>query len=92
MDGWMRRLTARPHHAGSAANREHAEFLAELMESWGYDVTIEEFDILLPTPRTRELELTAPGSFIATLTEMPVDGDPSTLQYADLLADRKSVV
>lgn len=86
MDGWMRRLTARPHHAGSAANREHAEFLAELMESWGYDVTIEEFDILLPTPRTRELELTAPGSFIATLTEMPVDGDPSTLQYAELLA------
>ncbi len=86
MDGWMRRLTARPHHAGSAANREHAEFLAELMESWGYDVTIEEFDILLPTPRTRELELTAPGSFVATLTEMPVDGDPSTLQYDDLLA------
>ncbi|MEE8543613.1 MAG: M28 family peptidase, partial [Gammaproteobacteria bacterium] len=86
MDGWMRQLTARPHHAGSAANREHAEFLSELMESWGYDVTIEEFDILLPTPRTRELELTAPGSFIATLTELPVDGDPSTLQYADLLA------
>ena len=86
MDAWMRRLTASPHHAGSAATREHAEFLSGLMESWGYDVTIEEYDILLPTPRVRELELTAPSSFTATLTEMPVDGDPSTLEYDDLLA------
>ncbi|TDJ45169.1 MAG: folate hydrolase, partial [Gammaproteobacteria bacterium] len=86
MDGWMRRLTASPHHAGSAANRENAKFLSELMESWGYDVTIEEYDILLPTPKIRELELTAPNFFTATLTEMPVEGDPSTLEYEDLLA------
>ena len=86
MDGWMQRLSARPHHAGSVATKEHAEFLSELMESWGYDVTVEEYDILLPTPKIRELELTAPTTFTATLTEMPVDGDPSTLQYDDLLA------
>ncbi|MFP6829503.1 MAG: M28 family peptidase [Gammaproteobacteria bacterium] len=86
MDGWMQRLSARPHHAGSVATEEHAEFLSELMESWGYDVTVEEYDILLPTPKIRELELTAPTTFTATLTEMPVDGDPSTLQYDDLLA------
>jgi len=86
MDGWMRRLTASPHHAGSAANRENAKFLSELMESWGYDVTIDEYDILLPTPKIRELELTAPNFFTATLTEMPVEGDPSTLEYEDLLA------
>lgn len=90
MDGWMRRLTASPHHAGSAANREHAIFLSELMESWGYDVTIDEYDILLPTPKIRELELTAPNFFTATLTEMPVEGDPSTLQYDDLLAPYNS--
>ncbi|MCZ6475006.1 MAG: M28 family peptidase [Gammaproteobacteria bacterium] len=90
MDGWMRRLTASPHHAGSAANRENAKFLSELMESWGYDVTIDEYDILLPTPKIRELELTAPNFFTATLTEMPVEGDPSTLQYEDLLAPYNS--
>ncbi|MCZ6498836.1 MAG: M28 family peptidase, partial [Gammaproteobacteria bacterium] len=90
MDGWMRRLTASPHHAGSAANRENAKFLSELMESWGYDVTIDEYDILLPTPKIRELELTAPNFFTATLTEMPVEGDPSTLEYEDLLAPYNS--
>ena len=86
MDLWMRRLTETPHHAGSAATQEHAAFLSELLESWGYDVSVEEYDILLPTPRTRELELTAPTTFTASLTELPVDGDPSTEQYDDLLA------
>ncbi len=86
MDEWMRRLTAVPHHAGSAATREHAEFLAKLFESWGYEVEIAEYDILLPTPRTRELELTAPETFTASLAESPVEGDASTRQYEDLLA------
>ena len=86
MDLWMRRLTQTPHHAGSAVTQEHAEFLSELLASWGYDVSVEEYDIVLPTPRTRELELTAPTTFTASLTEMPVDGDPSTEQFDDLLA------
>ena len=67
-------FTATPHHAGSAATKQHSEYLSELLESWGYDVSVVEYDVVLPTPRTRQLELTAPTTFTASLTELPVAG------------------
>ncbi len=36
MDQWLRRMSAKPHHAGSAAGKENAEFIASLFESWGF--------------------------------------------------------
>ena len=36
MDQWLRRLSAKPHHAGSPAGKENAEFIASLFESWGF--------------------------------------------------------
>ena len=56
-----------------------------LLESWGYDVEIAEYQILLPTPRVREVELIAPTRFSASLTEDSLDEDPSTSVRADLL-------
>jgi len=85
MDEWLRRLSAKPHHVGSAAGREAVDFMAELLESWGYEVEIAEYDILLPTPVTRELELLGPNSYSATLTEDSLDEDPSTSVREDLL-------
>ena len=85
MDGWLRRLTARPHHVGSAYGKENAEFIAELLESWGYDVAIEEYRILLPTPLVREVELLSPGHFVASLEEDSLAEDPSTSVRDDLL-------
>ena len=78
MDEWLRRLTAEPHHVGSAYGKENAEFIADLLESWGYDVDIEEYSILLPTPKVREVELMAPTRFTASLYEDSLDEDPST--------------
>ncbi len=57
---WMKRLSARPHHAGSPYGKENAEFMAGLFRSWGYDTKIEEFQVLLPTPKLRRLEMLAP--------------------------------
>ena len=53
MDEWLRLLSTMPHHAGSMAGKENAAFIAELLESWGFDVEIAEYQILLPTPKTR---------------------------------------
>src|SRR5919112_4086833 len=44
MREWMRRLSARPHHVGSAYDRENAEFMAGSLRSpgsatWGGQVT-----------------------------------------------------
>src|SRR5262249_14837243 len=64
---WMKRLSARPHHLGSAYGKENADFVAGLFRSWGYDTEIERFDVLFPTPKTRLLEMTAPQKFTAKL-------------------------
>src|SRR5258706_13004211 len=53
---WMKRLTAQPHHLGSPAGKEAAEFIAAQFRSWGYETEIERFDVLFPTPKTRLLE------------------------------------
>ncbi len=78
MDGWLRHMSAKPHHVGSAAGKDLVEYVAGLFESWGYDVEIAEYEILLPTPVTRELELVAPVRFTATLEEDSLAEDPST--------------
>jgi len=85
MDQWLRRMSAKPHHAGSAGSKENAEFIASLLESWGYDVEIAEYEILLPTPRVREVELVAPTQFSASLREESLVEDPSTSVRDDLL-------
>lgn len=85
MDAWLRRLSARPHHVGSAYGRENAEFIAGLFRSWGYEVEIAEYQIMLPVPRTRELQMLSPGTFVASLAEDTLDADPSTAVREELL-------
>jgi N-acetylated-alpha-linked acidic dipeptidase len=85
MLGWLRHLSAKPHHAGSAAGQQNAEFIAELLAAWGYEVEIAEYEILLPTPKTRHLELLTPIPFRATLIEDSLAEDPSTSAREGLL-------
>ena len=85
MDEWLRLLSTMPHHAGSLAGKENAEFIAGLLESWGYEVEIAEYQILLPTPKTRELELLSPTQYTATLTEDSLAEDASTSRREKLL-------
>ena len=81
---WMKRLSARPHHVGSAYGKENAEFMAGLFKSWGFETKIERFDVLFPTPKTRIVEMTSPVKFRAKLNE-PVIRQPSTAQQAEQL-------
>ena len=66
MDEWLRHMTLRPHHVGAPASKDNAEFIADLLESWGYDVEIAEYQVLLPTPKVREIELVAPTRYSAS--------------------------
>src|SRR5438270_2272265 len=66
---WNKRLSARPHHLGSAYDKENAEFIAAQFRSWGYQTQIESFDVLFPTPKTRLVEMTAPERFTMKLQE-----------------------
>ncbi|MDQ3804591.1 MAG: M28 family peptidase, partial [Acidobacteriota bacterium] len=82
---WMKRLAARPHHVGSEYGRQNAEFMAGLFRSWGYEVEIERFNVLFPTPRERVLELTAPERFAARLAEPPLAEDSTSNQTGEQL-------
>lgn len=75
---WMRTLTAEPFWTGSPYNREMAEWTADRFREWGFDVEIEEFQVLYPLPRIRHLELLSPGQYTARLREPPIEGDPSS--------------
>ena len=80
MREWMRRMTLRPHHLGSAYGKQNAEFMRGLFRSWGYDAQLEEFQVLFPTPRTRLLEMTAPERFTAKLAEPQLTEDGTSSQ------------
>jgi N-acetylated-alpha-linked acidic dipeptidase len=82
---WMKRLSARPHHLGSAYDHDNAEFIASLFRSWGYDTNIEQFQVLFPTPKTRLVELIAPEKYTAKLFEPPVAGDATSGQSNEQL-------
>lgn len=82
---WMKRLTAKPHHLGSAYNKENADFIAAQFRSWGYDTKLEEFQVLFPTPKTRTVEMTAPEKFTMRLNEPAIAGDATTAQQDEQL-------
>jgi N-acetylated-alpha-linked acidic dipeptidase len=82
---WMKRLSARPHHLGSAYDHDNALFLESLFKSWGYDTHIEQFDVLFPTPKTRVVELVAPEKYVAKLAEPPLAQDATSGQTAEQL-------
>jgi N-acetylated-alpha-linked acidic dipeptidase len=85
LDEWMRYMSAEPHHVGSPYDKKVVDFMAEKFRSWGFEVTVERFDVLFPTPKIRELELLEPTSYQALLQEPPVPGDPATEQTATAL-------
>ncbi|PPK85445.1 N-acetylated-alpha-linked acidic dipeptidase [Neolewinella xylanilytica] len=80
LDEWMQYMTAQPHHVGSPYDKQVVDFLAEKFRSWGYEVQVERFDVLFPTPKVRKLELLEPTPYTAMLQEPPVEGDAATEQ------------
>jgi N-acetylated-alpha-linked acidic dipeptidase len=82
---WMERLTARPHHLGSPYGKDNALFIASLFRSWGYETRIEEFSVLMPTPKERQLELVAPNRFVARLEEPALAADRTSGQRKEQL-------
>jgi len=81
----MRHLSARPHHVGSAYDKQNAEWILAHFKEWGLDAEIETFYVLFPTPKERALELVEPTTFKAQLQEPPVAVDPTSNQQAEQL-------
>jgi N-acetylated-alpha-linked acidic dipeptidase len=80
---YMQRLTARPHHVGSAFDQDNAEWILSKFKEWGWDAHIETFDVLFPTPKERLVEMIEPTRFAAKLEEPPVPHDPTSNQKSE---------
>ena len=78
-------LSARPHHVGSPYDKQDEEWLFAKFKEWGWDVHVESFQILFPTPKERILEMVEPIRFVAKLQEPPIPEDPTSNQQAEQL-------
>jgi len=85
LDEWMQFMAAEPHYVGTEYGKKNAEWMKEQFESWGYDVEIDEYQVLFPYPKLRLLELMAPTAFKAALTPEPIAEDKYTQQGEALL-------
>ena len=83
---WNKDLSRHPHHPGSKYSQKNAQYIADLLDEWGFNSTIETYEILLPTPKTRELTMLAPHRYVATLTEDILAEDPSTVARDEVVA------
>ena len=84
--GYMKQLSAEPHHVGSPYDKANAEWLLARFKEFGLDAHIESFDVLFPTPKERLVELVDGGpKFTATLQEPVVKEDPTSDQTAKQL-------
>jgi N-acetylated-alpha-linked acidic dipeptidase len=82
---YMQRLSARPHHVGSAYDKDNAEWMVARFTEWGWNASIERYDVLFSTPKERLLEMTAPSRLKATLEEPVVVVDPTSGQKTEQL-------
>ncbi len=85
LDDWMKRLSARPHHVGSAYGKENAEFMVAQFKAWGFDAQLAEYQVLFPTPKVRLLEMTSPQRFKAKLEEPALKEDATSGQKKEQL-------
>ena len=79
------RLSARPHHVGSAYGKQVADWVLARFKEWGWDARIETFHVLFPTPKERLVELVEPARYVAQLQEPAVPEDPTSKQHDEQL-------
>jgi len=85
IDEYMKRMSARPHHLGSAYDKDNAEWVLSKFKEWGWDARLETYDVLFPTPKERLVEMVAPAAFTMKLDEPPVAVDPTSGQKTEQL-------
>jgi N-acetylated-alpha-linked acidic dipeptidase len=75
---YMTRMASEPHHAGSPAGKAVAEFAAAKFREFGLEAKLETFEVLLPYPTQRQLEILSPVRHTAKLREQVVKEDPDS--------------
>ena len=85
IDSGIRVMSSHPHHVGSPGDKAVADYIFNKFKGWGYDVQIETFYVLFPTPKERLLEMTGPTTFKASLAEPALKEDGTSGQTREQL-------
>src|SRR6185312_9591881 len=75
---FIRKYSSQPHLAGTPQSKSTAEGILTQLREAGLDASIERFEALLPAPKSRTLEITAPVKVRLKLDEAPIAGDPGS--------------
>ena len=75
---YTRALAARPHVAGSPAEKATADYVLRQMAAWGLDTARVAFKVYLPYHDSTFVERVTPTRLRLSLNEPPVPGDPTT--------------
>ncbi|HUF47345.1 MAG TPA: M28 family peptidase [Vicinamibacterales bacterium] len=73
-----RRVTARPHVAGSAGSMEVAGTVRQALAEAGLDTEVHDYHVLLSTPRSVSVRITAPRPQALVVTEPASPEDPDS--------------
>jgi N-acetylated-alpha-linked acidic dipeptidase len=76
---FTRVLAAKPHVAGTPAQRETADYVLRQMAGWGLDTQRVAFRVYLPFHDSTIVERVTPTRVRLMLEEPPVPGDPTTI-------------
>jgi N-acetylated-alpha-linked acidic dipeptidase len=80
----LKELSAYPHNLGSPGSKAVAEKILAKFKSYGLEAKLETYQVLMPTPKTRVLEMTGPTKYTALLKELPVKEDATSGQLNQL--------
>lgn len=80
----IKELSAFPHNLGSSGSKEVAYKIYNKLKSYGFDVRIDTFKVLFPTPKIRLLEMISPTSYKAILKEPTLKEDATSGQQNQL--------
>jgi N-acetylated-alpha-linked acidic dipeptidase len=78
MSSIHRRVTGRPHVAGSAASMEVAEEVRRALADAGLETEVHEYHVLLSTPKSVSVALTSPIRHVLPVTEPAMPQDPDS--------------
>ena len=77
-------LSSKPHHLGSPGGKMMADTIYNRLKSYGWDVHVDTYTVLFPTPKTRVLEMTSPTAYKAILKEPALAEDATSGQSGQL--------
>ncbi len=84
IDQTVKELSAMPHHLGSKGGNEVVQSIYNKFKQWGWDVKIETYQVLFPSPQTRVLEMIQPTQYKALLSEPALKEDGTSAQAGQL--------